>query len=324
MLMFHITTRCDMECKHCGDDIWGDPKDDLTLEEIEEFSRGMGEFVDLGLGGGEPFLRKDLVEICAIFVRQNKVRNIGIPSNGFATGRIVEKAREILERCPETTLNIMLSLDGFQPTHDEIRRPGSYERVLATARRLKELQQEHDRLNLSFNATINNENWQELPDLARFLQDEFQANLDFNVLTGDPRDPKLVVPAPEILEETIEGIYAVRETSPLTEHYLRICQDVIVRTNAEDRQVVPCRAGSLIGTVHANGDVRVCPYLPLIGNVRERPFREIWQSERALAQHRSISAGDCSCNSDCFIVTSLNHYWKLPLMVLHEKVMSKK
>jgi MoaA/NifB/PqqE/SkfB family radical SAM enzyme len=216
----------------------------------------------------------------------------------------------------------MLSLDGFQPTHDEMRRPGSYDRVMATARRLNELRERHKRLNLSFNATITNENWQELPDLAQYLHDEFRADLDFNVLTGDPRDSSLVVPDIKTLEETIEGIYAVRETTPLTADYLRICKDVIVRTNAEERQVIPCRAGSLIATVHANGDVRVCPYLPVIGNVRERSFREIWHSEQALSQHRSISASSCNCNSDCFIVTSLNHYWKLPLLVLREKVKS--
>lgn len=320
ILLFHVTTRCDMRCQHCGDDIWGDPRDDLSFAEIEKFSRGLGRVMDLGLGGGEPFLRDDLVDICELFVRQNGVQSLGIPSNGFATDRICSQVERILERCPDANLNIMPSLDGFRTTHDEIRRPGSFDRVMETARRLAEMRDRHQRLGFYFNATINSTNWQELPGLARYVQEEFSAPLDFNVLTGNPRDGDLSAPSVEELEKTVDGIYAARQESSLTEAWIRVCRDAIIRTNAEGRQVVPCRAGSLIATVHADGDVRVCPYQPALGNLRDRSFQEIWHGEEVRRQHQSISRGECACNSDCFVVSSLNNYWKLPFLMLQERL----
>ncbi len=51
--------------------------------------------------GGEPFLRTDLPEIFKIFHGNNHVPNVGIPSNGSLTRRVVDGAREMLESCPE-------------------------------------------------------------------------------------------------------------------------------------------------------------------------------------------------------------------------------
>lgn len=251
LVIFHITTRCDMACRHCADDVWGDPKDDLTLEEIARFSQGLGAVESLALGGGEPFLRADLVAICRLFAQNNKVSGISIPSNGFAPERISERVLQILTDCPELALNIMLSLDGFQETHDAIRTPGSFARVQETARRLKALSARFPRLSLSFNATINNRNWQELSSLARFLEQEFQARLEFNVISGSPRDPDLRPPAPGELEQTLDGLMRLAQASPLKRLYLEVYRELLLKANAGAPQSVPCRAGSLVCLVDA-------------------------------------------------------------------------
>src|SRR3546814_262929 len=80
VLIFTITTRCNMACRHCGDDVWGDPRNDLSLDEIAKFSAELGTIESLALGGGEPFLRKDLAEICRLFAVNNRVTAISIPS----------------------------------------------------------------------------------------------------------------------------------------------------------------------------------------------------------------------------------------------------
>jgi MoaA/NifB/PqqE/SkfB family radical SAM enzyme len=316
LVIFHITTRCDMACLHCGDDVWGDPKDDLTLEEIERFSKDLGKVESVALGGGEPFLRKDLPEICALFVNNNKVATISIPSNGFSTDNICSSVLSILKAYPGLNLNIMLSLDGFQETHDLIRTQGSFAKVMKTAQQLKALISAFPNLAVSFNATINNNNWQELPSLAQFLRDKFSAKLQFNIISGNPRDPAFAVPARTNLEQTLDGLLNNSSPSFPRRLYNALYRDILLQTNFESRQTIPCRAGSLVCLIDANGDVRSCPMLTPLGNLRARSFSSIWHDQRAELQFQSIINGACLCNNDCFIRLSLSHYWRLPFLML--------
>lgn len=320
MVAFHVTTRCNMRCRHCGDDVWGDPANDLPFAIIEKFSADLGKVQDLALGGGEPFLRGDLPEICELFVRNNDVHNLAIPTNGYATELICATVEKILDKCPETNVSLILSLDGFQNTHDSIRMPGSFDRVMTTAHRFAPMREQRRNFNFFFNATINNVNWRELPGLAKDVREKFQTHLDFNLLTGNPRDAALQLPTQAQIKQTIDGIYAARNNSPLLTSQLKICRDVILRTNAEGKQIIPCRAGSLLALVDANGDVRSCTVLPALGNLRQQSFQEIWNSFAARQQHKSIIHGECACNNDCYIVSSLNNYWKLPVLMLQQRL----
>lgn len=319
VLFYNVTTRCNMQCRHCGDDVWGDPANDLPFPVIEQLSRDLGPLHEVALGGGEPFLRSDLPEICALFVRNNAVRNLCIPTNGFATGLICDKVREILARCRDVNVSLVLSLDGFQATHDNIRMPGSFDRVMETAGRLAELRTAHANFSFFFNATISGLNWRELPELARFVREKFAANLDFNMLTGTPRDSAVQLPALVDLEKTVDQIYAARDNTPAQDNWFRVYKEINLRTNVEKRQVIPCRAGSLIALIDANGDVRACAQLPPLGNLRDQSIREIWSSAKARQQHQAIIRGGCACNNDCYIIYSLNYYWKAPLLMLKQR-----
>jgi len=204
-----------MSCRHCADDVWGDPKEDLSFSELKTFSKNLGYVEEVALGGGEPFLRNDLVDICELFVLKNRVRSLCIATNSFATDTISTEVRRILKKCLGATLGLMLSLDGFALTHDAIRKPGSFDRTMEMARRLTSMKKEFPRLSFSFNATIHSANWRELPALARHLHKEFHADLKFNVLSGKPRDASLGLPSISDLELTIDGIYAAYEPSSL-------------------------------------------------------------------------------------------------------------
>jgi MoaA/NifB/PqqE/SkfB family radical SAM enzyme len=311
-----------MACCHCGDDVWGDPKNDLTLQEIETFLVDLGRVESVALGGGEPFLRSDLPEICRMFVRYNGVAAIGIPSNGFATATICQAVRDILVTCPELALNLMLSLDGFQKTHDSIRTQGSFAKVMETARQLKALETGFPRLSLSFNTTINNNNWQELPALARFVRDEFQSKLEFNIISGNPRDPAFGVPGRKELEQTLDGLLSSPDLSFPRRIYNKVYQDILLQTNFGSRQAIPCRAGSLVCLIDANGDIRACPTLPPLGNLKTDSFRNIWYDQATVRQFQAINKGACFCTNDCFIRLSLSHYWKLPFMMLRKLLAS--
>ena len=68
---FGVTHRCDLTCKMCGIWRYGNKKEELSLEEIEVVAQRMARIgvVQVSLGGGEPFAREDLPEICRIFTK---------------------------------------------------------------------------------------------------------------------------------------------------------------------------------------------------------------------------------------------------------------
>ena len=61
----------------------------------------LGRIENLNLSGGEPFLRPEFGEICRQFIRQNKVRQIYVPTNGYFTDKTVKQITETLKKVQE-------------------------------------------------------------------------------------------------------------------------------------------------------------------------------------------------------------------------------
>ena len=88
-LIFQITNICNSRCITCFN--WKilnrDIDKELILEEIDRFTKKIGHLNTAGIGGGEPFLRDDLTDICEFFYLQNKIKSLHLPTNGFYTDK---------------------------------------------------------------------------------------------------------------------------------------------------------------------------------------------------------------------------------------------
>src|SRR5215831_12934467 len=84
MIIF-INSICNLTCEHCF--YWRNlnQRDDLTFEEFRKLSLELGEFEQLNLSGGEPFIRSEFAEICGLFLENNAVKRIYVPTNGYFT-----------------------------------------------------------------------------------------------------------------------------------------------------------------------------------------------------------------------------------------------
>src|ERR687896_2263506 len=89
-VILFVTSRCNSLCRTCFYHNELNQPGDMTFEEIEKVSRTMPPITDLWLSGGEPTLRHDASEIIRMFVRNNGVRRLIIPTNGLVQSRVYE------------------------------------------------------------------------------------------------------------------------------------------------------------------------------------------------------------------------------------------
>jgi radical SAM protein with 4Fe4S-binding SPASM domain len=153
-LTFAVTYWCNYRCIHCN--IWQKrPKNELTLDEIREFSRKYPCFKWFNLTGGEPFLRRDFVDIVKT-LKENSSDFIifNMITNGFNPNYIYEKSKEIVElKIPRTIIGV--SLDGYRELHEKIRGvKGSFKKAIETFLLLKNLSKESKNFRTYFGYTI--------------------------------------------------------------------------------------------------------------------------------------------------------------------------
>jgi radical SAM protein with 4Fe4S-binding SPASM domain len=129
-----VTGRCNLKCRHCYMEAPSGRYGQLPFAAmaglVEQFERA--NVLEVSLTGGEPFLRRDLLDIIQLLARK-KIRLNQIFSNGLLiTDRHLEAIRKIGFRPA-----FQISLDGVG-THDRMRGvTGSEPRVIAAIQRLR-------------------------------------------------------------------------------------------------------------------------------------------------------------------------------------------
>ena len=312
-LILFINSICNQKCEHCF--YWKNlnRRDDLTTEELCALSRSLGRIENLNLSGGEPFLRPEFGEICRQFIRQNQVRQIYVPTNGYFTDRTVKQITETLK---EKSLNLFvaeISLDGLGEFHNQFRgSPGAFDKAMQTYDALARLQESDSRLRIHSISTATHVNMDEIRRLTTYLFDRCPKMDHHNValIRGDRKNPSLQGPNLEQyrqLYEYVRRLWASREEGRYGSLVEPMLQWAKSRTAAEQAQVVPCRAGRLNAVVYSNGDVSVCENHAPLGNLREKSFWEIWTSPEAQALRRSIAARECYCTNEVFLWPSITY-----------------
>jgi cyclic pyranopterin phosphate synthase len=130
-LRISVTDRCNFRCVYCMPPEgvpWRDPAEVLTFEEIERFAEAaVGEGISkIRLTGGEPLVRKGIVEHVARLRAITGIEAIAITTNGVLLPRYAQQ----LADAGLTRVNI--SLDTLDPkVFSEITRGGKLEDTLA-------------------------------------------------------------------------------------------------------------------------------------------------------------------------------------------------
>lgn len=124
-----VTRNCPLRCQMCT--FWRRWKTDPTTQEIKHWIDELAEFgvEEISIGGGEPFIRKDLAEIV------EHIKSYGVRCGVTTSGWLIDSVPFVKADHYE------VSIDGPTPeVHDKIRgRPGSWQRAVKTVKKAKKL-----------------------------------------------------------------------------------------------------------------------------------------------------------------------------------------
>lgn len=166
-LRMSVTDRCDFRCVYCmAEDMQFLPRQRiLTLEELYQVAE---RFVALGtrkirLTGGEPLVRKGIVELCQRVAALPGLRELCLTSNGSQLGRLAQP----LFDAGVSRLNI--SLDSLDPQRFKaLTRTGELAQVIAGIDAARQAGFRRTKLNC---VVLKGRNDDEIVDLVRFAID---------------------------------------------------------------------------------------------------------------------------------------------------------
>ena len=310
-LILFINSICNLTCEHCF--YWRNlnRRDDLTFDEIKSLSEELDGIDTLNLSGGEPFLRPEFGKICRLFIQNNGVEQIYVPTNAFFPDRTTRKIAEVLLESRLKLFVAEISLDGTPEFHNAFRGSRqSFEKAMETYDALARMQDQDPRLRIHAISTVTSDNLTEIGNLSGYLYDRCPQMDHHNIalIRGDRKNPSLQGPRLSeyrSLVETVSRVWSDREKGRFGSSVDPLLQWAKIETARERRQIIPCQAGILSAVVYSNGDVSVCETHPPLANLRQKSFREIWYSHQTRRLRRSIRNKECHCTNEIFLWPSI-------------------
>lgn len=331
-VILFVTSRCNSFCRTCFYHEELNRPGDMTFDQIKKVSRTMQPITDLWLSGGEPTLRHDASQIIDMFVRNNGVRRLIIPTNGLVKSRVYEIVDSALGTHPSLDLYLNIALDGQGETHDRIRGvPGHWEKTLDCIDGLYPLKDKYgDRLRLNVNTVVCADNYHELERLAEFMWNSFRLDGHyFNIVRGDtpvgdsikqiPAEalPKMYSYISQLTKRYGDRMFAdddfsrrfvknVAYVGTITTHYRTQHENF----SGSSAWPFPCTAGETIAVIDYNGDVRACELREKFATLRDfdYDFEALWSAQSRQNELQQIDGGKaCWCTHVCFIHDSMRH-----------------
>lgn len=297
-MVWLATDACTARCLHCSSNSEKRSPDELTTAEakgmIDELAAA--GVIDLGISGGEPLLRRDMLEIISHAKRRGMT--VGIASNGakLSPARAAQLAATGLDR-------LQVSLDGFAEQHDYLRRwPGLFDKVLGTIRIAQAAG-----LRVHICCTLTRLNFASLEAFVSFVAQTGIKRLNLSRFVPTGRGSDLLDPGDHEWRGIIERCRRLQiEYAGKLEITSHLAQQILVDPEAKGMSAFAgCQAGRGQGCITANGTIFPCVLLPIaVGNIRQGDFRDIWTNSptiHALQDRDRLqgACGTCSLRDRC-------------------------
>jgi radical SAM protein with 4Fe4S-binding SPASM domain len=319
MVVWELTLRCNLACRHCGSRAGHARANELSTEEALDVVRQLGELQvrEVALIGGEAYLRSDW-DIIA-----RAIPNHGMYCSLVSGGRGLDV--QVARRAKAAgVVNVAVSVDGLEETHDLQRGvPGSYRAALAALRHLAGVG-----VATSVNTQINRLSMPELEPLLEVLQNEhiWAWGVQLTVAMGRAADHPDWLLQPHELLDLFPRLAALKQAfrgagitfSPGNNiGYFGPYESLLRGDDYGAGHWTGCQAGERVLGIEADGTLKGCPSLPTTpyagGNLRDQPLSALLDEaplriscDRSLADlwgycrgcyYADVCRAGCTCTS---------------------------
>lgn len=324
--IFYITGKCNSRCSYCFQWELLNEKDrikqELTYLEYLRLAKSLGPMEHITLGGGEPFLRRDISDIATAFYKYTAVRSFAIPTNGLRPDYIEEHVERIIKNCPNMVLKITLSIDGVGEEHDRLRGvKGSYQKIIESDQVLRKLRGKYSNLYYIVNTCYNRRNQGNA--LNTIQENRKRFDHDMQVITfvrgaiadiNDASDADINAYFDIVAYlghvQTIEK-KRVDYKMELFTHALQLeCRAAVSNVLTKHEGKYTCTAGTNMVVVDELGNVNPCEILPgnfTYGNLRrfDMSMSKILNQDRVRKIQKRITKEKCFCTWECAQINSI-------------------
>ncbi|HPX61798.1 MAG TPA: radical SAM protein [Deltaproteobacteria bacterium] len=306
-IAWETTRRCNLNCIHCRCASTEAPAaEELDTDAGKQLLSAISEFCSpvVVLSGGEPLLRRDIFDLAEYGT------SLGLRMC-LATNGLLVSDQACLDMKRTGIRMVSLSLDGSTAaSHDDFRQsPGAFDSIVAAAQTLR-------RNNISFliNSSFTRRNQHDIAATFRLAR-QLGATAWYMFMivpTGRAADILEELIPPDEYEAILDWHYQQeKQTDDMlmrptcAPHYYRIVRQKSKAEGIDFRQRSlsfatgsgkGCIAAQSICLIDSSGNVKPCSYFSRsAGNIKETPFREIWDNAPLFRELRDFSTYTGKC-----------------------------
>lgn len=314
IVFLQVTDKCNLKCKHC---FTGNSRiverQELSLKEIQSLFKRFSQsgVFEVVIGGGEPFVRKDIIDILRF------ANSMALTPSITTNGTILSD--QLLSELQRIHLGYLkISLDGAEKEHDYIRGEGTFKKSVDTLQKLIDSE-----IPTGVRMVVNAHNYKSILPLYRTLLDVKCPSLSFSMIrpSGNALCNKELYDnlSSSIFEEVTETILKLKAENQMK---ISLSEDAPYVEGLNDNaavlpELLPHFGCSIKGTVceiDAGGDMTPCGFLKNLigrqligGNIRKNDYIDIWNNSDVFSRFRRLKmpklCQDCvhvhECHGGC-------------------------
>lgn len=318
-----ITRACNMNCKYCSIRQPYDKLKELSTADWKSIIKKLADLgvFQIGFTGGEPTLRKDLVELANYVSSLNCTFNLTSNCWNLSEQLIVDLKKAGMRQC-QVSLDCHLS-----KINDRLRTKGSAEKVKKAIKMLQRQQ-----IIVGIDCVVSNNNIKYIEKFVHWLSQEKVPYLTLiKIKQGDlPLDVfKKLLPSYAEYSRIVDKLCNRKNVNPCITLDCGSVSNLQYALKNDELDQVPiggCPMGHTLLSISPNGDTFPCVALSTaqfkLGNALTDDLREIWQNSPILKELRLVKSkvqGQCqecprldNCRAGCRgIAYSLyNNLWE--------------
>lgn len=325
-LIFFVTSRCNARCDFC---LYKDQVDnpvakerELTIPEITQIAKKYGKLHYLALSGGEPFVRKDIGELCQAFIDNCETSVIDIPSNFYYTKSMVESLGPLVKNNPNVIFDLQMSIDQVGETHNISRKVKNlYAIAVKSFQELSLIRRDYNNLKLKVNIVYLDRNKDHIQQIVDDLSesivfDRVQLTFPHDIISTEKganlstqqnlseftkAATSLTTKGSQDLDPHTLGMLSVKRI------YHRLLNEAVSSKKSVGNY---CEAGRHILVIDETGEVFPCePLMKSVGNLRNHDYeisKVLAQDAYAHFRQAYLGAGKCNCTWSCAIHSNIS------------------